>query len=515
MKSQKHLVEKMSKVVLLVPNTKDWLGPVRAEIFRRTLTDAGYQTTVHPIGRTRRVNPAWFDGASLVVNHTLKADQEQIRSIALASPEKSFIHVNHSATPQIERCPKQSNRMTASLFSARDINNIWYGTVDIHAEKLARSLGIERCIHFPGSGHLLPPRQYKAPGETVKFVMGGRCDAIKNIFNQLMAISLSGIKSELHLAMRPEAKVLNLLKLLRIPYYVHGYLYHPKWIALLSQCDICLSASLTESFCFVAAEAMQVGLPTIISPTIPFGESLRVDPNDPQDIADKINEAVANHCSIAERSTIVGREVIADRNARYVAAVEHVLTTHRQRGPIEQISDRSQFGTVLNSLGLNGVGVEVGVSRGNNAKQILSRWSGGTLYLVDPYKKWPSGEYVDPLNDQDYGEILAQCRNTLAPWSDRCVHVFQPSQSAVEQFEDQSLDFVYLDGNHHEPQISQDLAAWFPKVRRGGIFAGHDYYTKDTGDYRCQVESAVNRFATANNLRVHVTSCTSWWIRKP
>lgn len=315
----------MGNIVILVPNSPSWLGPVRAGIFSDTLTNVGHTVTVHAVGRSRKVNPDWFLNANLVVNHTLVANQEQIRSLAISSPEKVFLHVNHSATPQIERCPKQSNRMTSSLFSARDIKNIWYGTVDIHAEKLAKSLGIERCIHFPGSGHLLPSREYIPPRKPIKLVMGGRCDAIKNIFNQIIAINLTGLDCELHLAMKPNKPILNLLKLMKIPYHIHGYLYHPLWIKLLAKCDICLSASLTESFCFVAAEAMQVGLPTIISPTIPFGESLRVNPNDPEDIANKIIEATENHKEIAERSSIIGRQIIKHRNKVYIEKVDQLL----------------------------------------------------------------------------------------------------------------------------------------------------------------------------------------------
>lgn len=315
----------MAKIALLVPNSASWLGPVRAEIFCKTLRDSGYEAIAYAVGRSRKVNPEWFVNAQLIINHTLVADQEQIRSLAISSPDKVFLHINHSATPQIERCPKQSSRMTSSLFSARDIKNIWYGTVDIHAEKLAKSLGIERCIHFPGSGYILPPREYLPPRNPLKIIMGGRCDAIKNIFNQLIAIKLTGLDCELHLAMKPNKPILNLLKLLNIPYQVHGYLYHPLWIKLLAKCDICLSASLTESFCFVAAEAMQVGLPTVISPTIPFGESLRADPNDPQDLADKIIEAVENHKEISERSSILGREVITNRNKVYIEKVNQLL----------------------------------------------------------------------------------------------------------------------------------------------------------------------------------------------
>ena len=47
---------------------------------------------------------------------------------------------------------------------------------------------------------------------------------------------------------------------------------------------------------------------------------------------------------------------------------------------------------------------------------------------------------------------------------------------AVEDFADESLDFVYIDGNHDFRYIAEDLAEWTKKVRIGGIISGHDYF---------------------------------------
>ncbi len=46
---------------------------------------------------------------------------------------------------------------------------------------------------------------------------------------------------------------------------------------------------------------------------------------------------------------------------------------------------------------------------------------------------------------------------------------------ALEDFEDNSLDFVYIDGDHNFKHISEDIYEWTKKVRSGGIVSGHDY----------------------------------------
>ena len=49
------------------------------------------------------------------------------------------------------------------------------------------------------------------------------------------------------------------------------------------------------------------------------------------------------------------------------------------------------------------------------------------------------------------------------------------SLEASSLFEDKSLDFVFIDGCHEYECVKTDIISWMPKVKSGGIFAGHDY----------------------------------------
>lgn len=82
------------------------------------------------------------------------------------------------------------------------------------------------------------------------------------------------------------------------------------------------------------------------------------------------------------------------------------------------------------------------------------------------------------------------------------------SWAAADQFEDNSVDFVFIDADHGYESIKKDLAAWWPKIKPGGTFAGHDY-----GSWP-GVTKAVDEFIAANNLdfRFHI-EC--WVTRKP
>lgn len=86
---------------------------------------------------------------------------------------------------------------------------------------------------------------------------------------------------------------------------------------------------------------------------------------------------------------------------------------------------------------------------------------------------------------------------------------------AVEQFLHGTIDCVWIDGAHDEASVYADLDAWWPRVRRGGEMAGHDF----TSEYG--VNRAVTRWAQDNGQPLYVRpSChtgnepvqTSSWL---
>ena len=58
------------------------------------------------------------------------------------------------------------------------------------------------------------------------------------------------------------------------------------------------------------------------------------------------------------------------------------------------------------------------------------------------------------------------------------------SVEASKQFEDNSLDFVYIDAAHDYDNVRQDILTWLPKIKKGGHIGGHDYrYDPNIGVY--------------------------------
>jgi len=102
------------------------------------------------------------------------------------------------------------------------------------------------------------------------------------------------------------------------------------------------------------------------------------------------------------------------------------------------------------------VGAEVGVQLGRNAFRLLQR-PDLTLHLIDIELK-PA-----------VVESLQSCAGERAiPWRYASPHI-------AKKFKNESLDFVFIDAGHAREEVTADIEAWMPKVKRGGLLCGHDY----------------------------------------
>lgn len=140
------------------------------------------------------------------------------------------------------------------------------------------------------------------------------------------------------------------------------------------------------------------------------------------------------------------------------------------------------------------VGAEIGVDRGEFSEKFAK--AGLALSAVDPWKY--DDDYVDSRTQLRLDELHAHTQKVLSPYP-LCTIIRKTSMEAVKDFADESLDFVYIDGNHQLKYVIEDLVEWSKKVKVGGIISGHDYiYTNPrTAAGICHVIYAVNAFTGA------------------
>ena len=125
-------------------------------------------------------------------------------------------------------------------------------------------------------------------------------------------------------------------------------------------------------------------------------------------------------------------------------------------------------------------GVEIGVFKGQFTKQLLENWD-GTMYMIDPWRAL-GDEYIDASNHKEHTDAYEQTMGNIQGYENRAFMLRGLGEELVNIFEDNSLDFVYIDGNHAYDYVVQDMKLWWPKLKKGGLFAGHDYLGTEWGD---------------------------------
>ncbi len=84
---------------------------------------------------------------------------------------------------------------------------------------------------------------------------------------------------------------------------------------------------------------------------------------------------------------------------------------------------------------------------------------------------------------------------------------------AARMFDDGSVDLVFVDADHSYEGVKRDIAAWIPKVRRGGWIGGHDYGNPDERFDFSGVDIAVNEFWRNFGKQVEFDANFTWWCR--
>ena len=153
----------------------------------------------------------------------------------------------------------------------------------------------------------------------------------------------------------------------------------------------------------------------------------------------------------------------------------------------------------------NPVVLEIGCDIGDTSQFLLDCNEGLKLYTIDPYD-----DYVDwngnNLNERQ--KLYEHVRERFAPYDDRFKLYRLTSDDAVDEFQKEFFDFIFIDGLHTYDQLSKDCANYYSKLKPGGIFAGHDYTVIEG------VNRAVNEFAAKHEKQILQGDCDTWfWIK--
>ena len=150
------------------------------------------------------------------------------------------------------------------------------------------------------------------------------------------------------------------------------------------------------------------------------------------------------------------------------------------------------------------IGVEVGVQRGDFAEKIITGIPGLTYYGVDAWQCYKGyGDIIASRHGQSsFDRLYEEAKNRLEPLGAKLIRNW--STEAAKEFADESVDFVYLDGNHQFEFVTADIAAWLPKIKKEGMICGHDYARKNGHTLKLHVKDAVDGWTNAHETQLFV-----------
>jgi len=158
------------------------------------------------------------------------------------------------------------------------------------------------------------------------------------------------------------------------------------------------------------------------------------------------------------------------------------------------------------------VGAEIGVAGGEHTLSLLNTLSIKKLYLIDPYDMYET--YTE--GKQHYGADGSRlnmfreiAEEKLSEYSDRIEWVREMSSDAASRITEE-LDFVYIDGNHAEDFVRQDINKFLPKLSSRGVIGGHDFYN----GFQREHDGVVNAVLSSVGLKDYQmrVETPDWWV---
>jgi cephalosporin hydroxylase len=147
--------------------------------------------------------------------------------------------------------------------------------------------------------------------------------------------------------------------------------------------------------------------------------------------------------------------------------------------------------------------VEVGVFKGKSlaylAVEIINSGKKIKLDAVDTWLGSPMESIQQAHPEVIAGTLYDSFLNNIEPIKNYINIIRKDSVETAMLYEDNSLDFVYIDASHHYEFIKSDIQAWYPKIKIGGYIGGHDYVPPNAKPHGIfGVYHAVNEFFPNN-----------------
>lgn len=154
------------------------------------------------------------------------------------------------------------------------------------------------------------------------------------------------------------------------------------------------------------------------------------------------------------------------------------------------------------------VGVEIGVLKAESSFLILENCPNVTRYIgIDPYKGYMDVDHEK--TGDDMMNFMKTANTNVEKFKGRFEFIIESSDDAAAKIEDNSLNFILIDGLHTKEQVKKDLTNYYPKLKDGGLIWVHDYNNEE-------VNLAVKEWRRENRISnlINTTANYLWFWSK-
>lgn len=103
----------------------------------------------------------------------------------------------------------------------------------------------------------------------------------------------------------------------------------------------------------------------------------------------------------------------------------------------------------------------------------------------------------------------------LSKYKDKIQFIYKLSMDASGDIPDNSLDFIYIDGNHSYDAVMSDLKLYAPKLKLGGIIGGHDFDPETLGVIMAVIEFKFTNYNKYSKIMSKKNNPErDWWMVK-
>jgi predicted O-methyltransferase YrrM len=179
---------------------------------------------------------------------------------------------------------------------------------------------------------------------------------------------------------------------------------------------------------------------------------------------------------------------------------------------LSKMTEQAAWGLtdIITDLGPRVKGIEIGVQWGSNSFMLMDACPNIVKIVgIDPFT--PYQDWDRECTEEEQAESYAAFLDNHDLMKDKFELFKEKSWDVADQFADGSFDFVFIDGDHSVRAVLKDLDAYAPKVRKGGIIAGHDIGLSG-------VNMAVTSWCKHQGIplnKVHLIENQAWyWIKE-